>query len=149
MFKVTKTLTNVKPAKSSEPEIETAPTPGHFRINPNAYAMMGIQPGDYIAIVEAKTEVDGEEVVSPFAVKGEGGEETDSNFGAKVGAINDKGTGSYSFSSQNSWNALNGNTDEKQVYRIAEPVTDEEGTEYFRLVFDRTEPKIERKSSDS
>lgn len=147
MFKVTRTLTNVKPAKSTKPEIETAPTPGHFRINPLAYAKMGVTIGDYIAVVEAKEEIEGEVVLSQYVTVGHGGD-GDGNFGSKVSSTNGKDSGSFGFSSQNAWNSLNGNTDEKQVYVLADGIEDEEGNVFFRLVFDRTEPKIERTSSE-
>jgi hypothetical protein len=148
MFKLGRTLTNVKPPKSTEPQIETTPTPGNFRINSYGYEKMGLQLGDYIAITTATDEdEDGNPVSILLAYQGAQGDDESNNVGSKLGATNSSNAGSYSFSSRNSWNEMGGNEDEKVMFNILDGV-ELDGVTYFQLVEAGREDKVERKASN-
>lgn len=147
MFKVVESLTNVKPPKSTTPELETAPTPGQFRLNPAGATLLGVIAGDYLAIVRAKEEIAGEEVTSTFLTVGYEGGENEGNFGSKLGAVSSTGSGTLNLSASNAWATLEGNTDNKRVYNINPEAIVDGDAKYFRIEFSHSIDKQERKAS--
>lgn len=158
MFKVSGTLTNVRPPSSTEPQLETTSTNGNMRLNSLAAEVIGVSDGDYLAVISGETEVDGEVVKKFGLVKGYASEK--GNYGAKLGSANKKGGGNLNFSSSNAWDRLGGNEEELMVYDVAETpiyVNDEgeevssddpDATAVYMLEFNSSKPKQERKSGE-
>lgn len=144
MFKVTAQLTNVRPSKSSEPEVSTTPTKGTIKLNAPAASKIGVTVGDYAAIVEAE-DANGKGL---YIVKGHEGnkEEKISQVGAALASTSGNAGGSLHFSSENAFRTLGGTKEGvKKVYSVGEAVTPGDGNTYFKLDYVRDEARQERK----
>lgn len=148
MFKVIGSVSNVRPAKSENPELSTTPTSGNIKLNAPAAEKMGVTITDHVAIVKAGA--DGE--VALYAVKGnaasaKGVEPVEKQIGS---VLSGKSGGSLLFSSENAFKELEGNKEDKVVYEIGDSEEAEfEGRTrtFFKLNKIRTEPKAVRKES--
>lgn len=145
MFKVIGSVSNVRPAKSDNPELSTTPTSGNIKLNSAGAEKMKATAGDYVAIVKAEDE-SGQAL---YAVKGnKGSEKGAENTVKQVGSIlSGKSGGSLLFSSENAFKELEGNEEEKVIYAIGDEQQAEfEGQTrtFYKLSKTGTEPKATR-----
>lgn len=141
MFKVQSQLTNVRPTKTTDAEVETTPTSGNIKLNTIACGKLKATAGDYAVVVEASN---GDEDAKLYIAKGHAGDKTNAQIGAKINSTTGKQGGSMIFSSENAYRTLKGTSSEKRVFKLGEGI-ESNGTTYFELIFDRTEAKMERK----
>lgn len=143
MFKVTKQLTNVRPDKSTSPEVSTTPTSGNVKINANAASKIGVGIGDYVAIVEAEDE-NGKGL---YLTKGHAGNKEDgkAQYGSILASSSGKEGTALQFSSENAFRSLGGTKEgDKKVYSVGDGF-EHEGSIYYKLDFVRDEARQERK----
>lgn len=148
-------LTNVRPSKTDVPELSTAPSSGMLKLNTPGANLLGVTVKDYVTIVPAEKE-NGDEGF--FITKGQAGstivdEATGkkvktSQVGAILSSASGTGTGTLQFGSENAWQTLGGNDVVKKIYTISEEPVEQDGVQYFELVFSRDEAKAVRVKKD-
>jgi hypothetical protein len=152
MFKVKGQLTNVRPSKTENPELNTSTSKGMMRINTPGVKLLGFADEDYATIVPAEDE-DG--TTNLYITKGhKGNDGKDGNakvnqYGARLSSASETGAGTLQFGSTNAWNELGGDSKVKKIYSISETPVEFEGAAYFKLTFDRSEAKTERKAKEA
>jgi hypothetical protein len=140
-----KQLTNVRPQGDSKPEVVTTPTSGTIKLNSAGAAHAKVGNGDYVSVIQDDDK--DSEWNGIYLVKGHEGDEKEPQFGSKLSTASGKNTaGALSFSSENAYNALEGNADKRMVYSIGEPKTHPDfKTPLYKLTFVRDEAKLKRK----
>lgn len=141
-------LTNVRPSKTDVPELSTAPSSGMLKINTPAANLLGVTSKDYVTIVPAQDEEGNNKF---YLAKGHASS-TDANgkkipqVGAILSSASGTGAGALQFGSENAWQTLGGNSEEKKFYTISETPYEQDGVQYFELTFNRSEAKMARKA---
>lgn len=132
-------LTNVRPTKDLGSQIIASPTPGQFKVTPDAAKALGVVAGDYVQLVDA--EVDGE--TKFFAVAG-----SEELGGGKLGSTNKTGGGVLTFSGAKAWDDMGGDANYNTMFDLDEEnAVEQEGRTYFPLTSAGKEEKQKRKSS--
>ena len=146
MFNFTTVLTNVKPPKSTTPELELTPTKGNFRINPAALRLMGLNIEDRVTIIGGEDAESGEAVFGIALVP-----ETMEGVGAKLGSQTGKAGGSLQFSSANVYQEMKGDESKRTYFTVSETAVTghPDFAKIYPLEFSRVEDKTIRKSAGS
>jgi len=124
-----RSLTNVRPTKDLGSQVICAPTPGQFKVTPEAAKAIGVSSEDYLQVV-----MDDSTGIA-YAVKGEDG------LGGKLAASNKAGAGMLTFSAANAWDEMKGDIAFNVHYNLDTEnavVNDGEegdGKTYFPLTF--------------
>jgi hypothetical protein len=139
MFQVVEQLSNVRPAKSENPELTTTPNKGNMRLNSVAAVKVGVTNDDYVGILKGRDE-NGEGL---FIFKGTAGSEDTKQVGSRLASATGRNGGSLLFSSENAYRNLGGNSENNKVYEIGDSI-EHGGVTYFRLNFVREEAKLAR-----
>lgn len=145
-----KQLTNTRPAPQNQSaELATTPSSGTLKVNTTGVESIGINLGDYLAILEddAEGEWKGIWVTKGYPAKteddGKGGKKIiEDQFGNKVSTASGKNAGSMHFASESAFRALKGNDQTRVVYSIGEGIrNDSFPNPLHKLTFVREEPK--------
>lgn len=168
MFNIVRRVTNTRPEQDATPFVSTAPTKGIIKVSSSAAAILKVEDGSYLDIVEATFTAKedgtlngeaysaGDEVSALFVGKGSAKTETESQIGSVLASTNgSKGATRLQCSSANAYQMLKGNAETKSYYTVREDLmqdTDDNGDEldtvYFPLDFTKTVAKQEKDADD-
>lgn len=135
-------LSNVRPTKDLGCQLIASPTSGQIKVTPEAATALKVGNEDFVEIIKGTEEVDGEQVTTIFACKGEPGR------GNKLASSNKGGGGILTFSGATAWEDLQGDTNYNTHFNMKTgegDVVEYQGRSLFPLEFDEKIEKIARK----
>lgn len=138
-------LTNVRPQKDLGKQLILAPTPGQFKLTPDAAKQLNVGAGDFVGIVFD------DESGTGFVFKG-----SEDGLGAKTASSNKGGGGNLNFSAAAGWDELGGSADHNIHFDIADEAVEAdelvdtpfEGLSLYAVTFAEKVEKQQRKSKD-